>query len=268
MVRNKISYYTAAMAVAIFLCGCGKKAKQETEIKEDLKAKTMLAGIWIDADEETAIFKIKGDTVYYPDAANSPVKFQIIGDTMVMLGNNISKYPIIRRSPHIFEFKNQNNEIVKLVKSEDPNDSLQFVRHRILPINQGKTLKSDTVVVFSDKRYHSYVQVNPTTYKVYRSFYNAEGIEVENIYYDNIIHVSVFSGRDKVFSKDFTKADFASAVPENMLKQSILSDIKLISVSAKGLQYQTQLSIPDSPSSFLVELVISYSGKTSIKVLG
>ena len=52
-----------------------------------------------------------------------------------------------------------------------------------------------------------------------------------------------------------------------MLKQSILSDIKLISLSAAGIHYQTQLAIPDSPSSYLVELVISYDGKTSIKVL-
>ena len=268
MVRNKISYYIAAVAAAILLCECRGKNNQDAEAKEDLKAKAMLEGIWMDAYEETAIFKIKGDTVSYPDQTNSPVKFQIIGDTMIMLGNNISKYPIIRKSAHIFEFKNQNNEVIKLVKSEDPNDSLQFVRHRILPINQGKTIKSDTVVVFSEKRYHSYVQINPTTYKVYRSFYNAEGIEVENIYYDNIIHVSVFHGRDKVFSKDFTKADFAAAVPQNMLKQSILSDIKLTSASDDGLHYQTQLTIPDSPSSFLVELVISYSGETSIKVLG
>ena len=69
-----------------------------------------------------------------------------------------------------------------------------------------------------------------------------------------------------MFSKDFTKSDFSSAVPHNMLKQSVLSDIKLTSLSADGLHYQTQLAIPDSPSSFLVELTISYSGKISVKV--
>lgn len=256
----------AAFATMITVCGCNKADRQAAEPGENLKAKTELAGIWIDADEETAVFKIKGDTIYYPDSTSRPVEFKIIEDTMVLHGNSISKYPIVRRSAHIFEFKNQNNETVKLVKSEDPNDTLQFTRQHRVPLNQGKIIKSDTVVVFSGKKYHSYVQINPTTYKVYRSFYNAEGIEIENIYYDNIIHVSVFSGRDKVFSKDFTKSDFSSAVPHNMLKQSVLSDIKLTSLSADGLHYQTQLAIPDSPSRFLVELTISYSGKISVKV--
>ena len=258
---------SVVFAVTLFF-GCGNSNKRPEAPVEDLNAKAMLAGIWIDADEENVVFKIKGDTIYYPDSTTQPVKFRIVQDTMVLMGSTVSKYPITHKSEHLFEFKNQAGDIVKLVKSEEPNDSLYFVLHRPIVLNQGKVIKSDTVVTYSGHKYHSYVQVNPTTFKVYRSFYNAEGIEVENIYYDNIIHVSVFSGRDKVFSKDFTKADFASAVPENMLKQSILSDIKLISVSAKGLQYQTQLSIPDSPSSFLVELVISYSGKTSIKVLG
>lgn len=52
-----------------------------------------------------------------------------------------------------------------------------------------------------------------------------------------------------------------------MLRQSILSDIVLMSLKDDGFHYQTQLAIPDSPSSFLVELVVSYEGKTSLQVL-
>ncbi len=249
------------------LCGCGDSKRQAPAPEENLKAKAMLAGIWIDADEETVVFRIKGDTVYYPDSTSQPVEFKIFGDTMVLYGNNASKYPIVRQDVHIFEFRNQNNDIVKLVKSEDPNDSLQFVRHRPIVLNQGKIIKNDTVVWFSDVKYHSYVQVNPTTYKVYRSFYNAEGMEIENIYYDNIIHISIFKGAQKLFSKDFTKADFAEAVPANMLRQSVLSNIELISLQKDGFHYMTQLAIPDSPSSFIVELIITYEGKTDVHVV-
>lgn len=212
------------------------------------------------------MFKIHGDTIYYPDSTSQPVKFQIIQDTMVLLGNNASKYPIVRQEAHIFEFKNQSNDIIKLVKSENPYDSLQFVHSSPITLNQGKTIKTDTVVTYEDTKYHSYVQVNPTTYKVYRSFYNAEGMEVENIYYDNIIHVSIFSGTRKLFSKDFIKADFNKAVPANMLKQCVLSNIKLMSLSKDGFHYQTQLAIPDSPSSFIVELIISHDGKTDVRL--
>lgn len=253
--------------LAVFACGCNGHKERKAEPEENLRAKLMLSGIWVDADEETVVFRIKGDTIYYPDSTSQPVKFKIIGDTMVLLGNNSSKYPIVKQEAHLFEFKNQNNDIVKLVKSEDPNDTLQFVRHRPIVLNQGKVVKNDTVVWFDDTKYHSYVQVNPTTYKVFRSFYNTEGMEIENIYYDNIVHISIFKGAQKLFSKDFTKGDFAEAVPENMLKQSILSDIVLMSLNKDGFHYQTQLAIPDSPSSFLVELVVSYDGKTSLNVL-
>ena len=91
-------------------------------------------------------------------------------------------------------------------------------------------------------------------------------MEIENIYYDNIIHISIFKGAQKLFSKDFTKSDFAEAVPENMLRQSILSDIVLMSLKDDGFHYQTQLAIPDSPSSFIVELIISYDGKTDVRL--
>jgi hypothetical protein len=265
---RKTALYNIIACTAIILaaCGCKDTNKPADTPQEDLKAKSMLEGIWIDADEETVVFKIKGDTVYYPDSTSQPVKFQIIQDTMILLGNNASKYPIVRQEAHIFEFKNQSNDIIKLVKSENPYDSLQFVRRSPVTLNQGKTIKADTIVIYGENKYHSYVQVNPTTYKVYRSFYNAEGMEVENIYYDNIIHVSIFKGANRIFSKDFRKADFNKAVPDNMLKQCVLSNIKLTTVGKDGFHYQTQLAIPDSPSSFIVELIISYDGKTDVRL--
>ena len=51
-----------------------------------------------------------------------------------------------------------------------------------------------------------------------------------------------------------------------MLKQCVLSNIKLMRLANDGLHYQTQLAIPDSPSSFIVELIISYEGKTDIRL--
>ncbi len=255
---------SVVFAVTLFF-GCGNSNKRPEAPVEDLNAKAMLAGIWIDADEENVVFKIKGDTIYYPDSTTQPVKFRIVQDTMVLMGSTVSKYPITHKSEHLFEFKNQAGDIVKLVKSEEPNDSLYFVRHRPIVLNQGKVIKSDTVVTYSGHKYHSYVQVNPTTFKVYRSFYNAEGMEIENIYYDNIIHVSLFKGATKLFSKDFRKNDFVKAVPSSMLKQCVLSDIRLSETDADGFHYITQLAIPDSPSSFVVELVITFNGSFNIK---
>lgn len=267
MTHKDVLHIFSAIIMGVSILGCGKPSKQQEPPAEDLKAKAMLAGIWIDSDEENVVFRICGDTIYYPDSTTQPVKFKIVQDTMLLLGNTVSKYPIIHKSEHLFEFKNQDNDIVKLVRSEDPNDSLYFVRHRPVVLNQGRVIKNDTVVMFSDKKYHSYVQVNPTSYKVYRSYYNAEGMEIENIYFDNIIHVSVFKGAAKLFSKDFRKNDFAKVVPSSLLKQCVLSDIKLVDVGEDGIHYVTQLAIPDSPSSFVVELIVSYNGTFSTRRL-
>ena len=92
-------------------------------------------------------------------------------------------------------------------------------------------------------------------------------MEIENIYFDNIIHVSVFKGAAKLFSKDFRKNDFANVVPSSLLKQCVLSDIKLVDVGVDGIHYVTQLAIPDSPSSFVVELIVSYNGTFSTRRL-
>ena len=46
--------------IAIGSCGKKEKAKDDAE-KENIEAKKMLSGIWMDADEESVIFKAAGD---------------------------------------------------------------------------------------------------------------------------------------------------------------------------------------------------------------
>lgn len=267
MTKYVYLHIVVLLAFVFIIAGCRDKAERPAAPVEDAKAKAMLEGVWIDADEESVVFRIKGDTVYYPDSTSQPVAFKIIRDTMILSGGNgVSRYPIVKQGSYVFEFKNQNNDIVRLVKSDDPNDSLYFVRRPVVTLNQKKIIKRDSVVTFDDRQYHCYVQVNPTTYKVFRTYYNSEGIEIDNIYYDNIIHISIFAGADRLFSKDFRKSDFGNFVPKNMLKQCILSDIKLSGLDGKGFRYQVQLAIPDSPSSFILNMTITYDGKVNMKV--
>lgn len=265
MIRLLLNIFTIFILIQI-LFSCHDNVKREAEVGEDVEAKAMLSGIWIDEDEETVMFRVKGDTIYYPDTTSSPVKFKIIGDTMVMSGKNESKYPIIRQTRNIFEFKNQNGDIVKLVRSDNPSDSLIFVNIRPVALNQKKVIKRDTIVSHAEKKYHCYIQVNPTQYKVYRAFTNAEGMEVENVYYDNIIHVSIFNGTNRIYSRDFRKDAFESLVPGGMLGQMILSDIELLKLDEAGFHYKAQLAIPDSPGCFIVDFTISYEGRVSMHV--
>ena len=258
------------LLLACFLLGvaaCGQKSeKKQPEIKEDTAAKKLLQGIWLDGDDEDDVaFRVKGDTIYYPDSTSRPVYFYIVGDTLVMKGANTSKYPIVNQAEHIFQFKVQNGDIVKLVKTDDLSYLQQFSHEQPVTLNQNKLVKRDTVVNAGNEKLHLYVQVNPTTFKVYKSSYNDDGVEVDNVYHDNIVNVNIYQGSRKIFGRDFRKEDFKGQVPHEFLKQSILSDIVFRKVDADGVHYKVVLAMPDSSMSYQVEIIISLEGKMTIK---
>ena len=120
-----------------------------------------------------------------------------------------------------------------------------------ISINQNKLLKRDTVLLHNNERYHSYVQVNPTTYKVMKATCNDDGVQVDNVYYDNIIHLSVFKGNTKVFS---------SVLSEKILDQLVFSDLTLTCIDNKGIHYNAILAIPDSMTSYIVEVTVGFDG--------
>ena len=258
------------LLLACFLLGvaaCGQKSeKKQPEIKEDTAAKKLLQGIWLDGDDEDDVaFRVKGDTIYYPDSTSRPVYFYIVGDTLVMKGANTSKYPIVNQAAHIFQFKVQNGDIVKLVKTDDQSYLQQFSHEQPVTLNQNTLVKRDTVVNAGNEKLHLYVQVNPTTFKVYKSSYNDDGVEVDNVYHDNIVNVNIYQGSRKIFGRDFRKEDFKGQVPHELLKQSILSDIVFRKVDADGVHYKVVLAMPDSSMSYQVEIIISLEGKMTIK---
>ena len=223
----------------LLLSACGGEQKQNIpEVKEDLKAKQLLQGIWLDDDAGDVVFKIHGDTIFYPDTTSMPVAFKVLADTLVLNGAKSSKYPILKQTAHLFIFANQNGEQIKLVKSEDA----------------------------SDDKYHCYVQVNPTTFKVVKSSYNDNGVAVDNIYHDNIVHLSVFKGAAKVFSSDFKKRNFEKHVPAEILQEAILSDMLFSKIDASGVHYVAVLGIGDTRISYDVEVVVSFDGKLHMSV--
>lgn len=261
------SYHQLIMffAVCLLFFACGGKQKAE-ERSEDLNAKRMLQGIWVNDEDGSVVFRIKGDSVFYPDATSVPVIVRVYTDSIAFVGANTATYPILKQDEHLFVFKNNNDDVVKLVKSEEPADAYAFEPQPSVTFNQRKFIKSDTIAVFDQERYHSYMQINPTSYKVVKTQYNDEGVEVDNIYYDNIIHISIFKGYAKVYSKDFHKRDFARFVPERFLKQSILNDILFQKIDNEGLHYKATLGIPDSPVSYLIEMVVSFKGELHMQI--
>lgn len=265
---RKTLVFLLLLASLLGTYSCRQKGKAEVVQEEDLAAKKLLQGIWVDEDGQDVAFKAKGDTIFYPDSTSQPVYFQIVGDTLVLHGSSVAKYAIIKQTRNLFIFRNQNGDDVKCVLSSDPDDASFFskARPQALSVNQGQLIKRDTVVEFENERYHCYVQVNPTTYKVVSQSYNDDGVAVDNVYYDNIINLNVYHGAQKLFGGDFRKQQFSGKAPEQFINQGVLSDLTFLLCDGQGIHYAASLIIPGaSMSSYQVEIVVNYKGKLSFK---
>lgn len=259
-------WYIPIAIMLVVLASCKPKDTASPSAKESKEAKALLQGIWLDQATETVVFEVKGDTVFYPDSISQPSYFKIVGDTMIV-GASAAKYPVMKQTQYIFWFLNQAGDTIKLVKSNEESDTLSINHKQPEAMTISEVTKRDTVVNYDSKRYHCYVAINPTKYKVVSTTYNDDGVEVSNVYYDNIIHVSVFNGNTRIFGKNFQKKDFTRYVPENFLSQALLGDMKFDDVDAEGFHFNATLCTPNAASCYLVETVISFQGKLTMKLI-
>ena len=65
--------YVAISLVAILLAACNssKNPHSSSGQEEDLSAKELLQGIWLDDETESPLMRIEGDTIYYAFAERS-----------------------------------------------------------------------------------------------------------------------------------------------------------------------------------------------------
>lgn len=225
----------------------------------------MLQGIWVEDESGDVSMRIEGDTIFYTDSTSMPAYFRIIGDSLVM-GSGTS-YAIVKQTRNLFWFANQNGDVVKLQRSHEPIDEQAFVHDSPQIMTYTHQVKTDSVVMYNGNRYHWYIAINPTKYKVIKRSYNDDGIEVENVYYDNIMHVSVFQGANRLFSSDFRKQMFAKLIPETFLNEAILVNMEYHHTDAKGLYFNATLCIPDGASCYLVQTLVSYTGQMTMQLV-
>lgn len=245
-------------------CKPRESSPDVAEAQESAEAKAMMQGIWIESETQEVAFRAEGDTIYYPDTTSQPAYFCIIGDS-ICLGPN--RYPIVKQSEFTFWMKNQAGDLRKFIKSETEDDTIAFVNQKPEILMANEVIKKDSVVFFDGERYHWYVAVNPTKYKVVKTSYTSEGVGVENVYYDNIIHISLFKGTACLYSQDFNKKMYADNVPAEFLGQAILGNMQYDHVDSRGIHFNAMLCIPDGASCYLVETLISFNGNMKMKLL-
>ena len=159
-------------------------------IMADTVAMHRLEGIWLDDETDAVVFRIVGDSIFYPDTINLPARFAIFDDTLVVYGSTDARYPIDHIGDYTFTYQSLTGEM-KVRRSDDPEDTLFFTHREYAPILLEQRLRRDTIVFAEGERYHLYIDVSPTQRRVYKTIYTDEGMAVENAYFDNIIHISV-----------------------------------------------------------------------------
>ena len=252
------------LVLALALTACGRQGGSPSAA-ENKEAKSMLQGIWVDAESGDVSFRVQGDTIYYADSTSMPAYFRVMGDSLV-LGSGAS-YGIVKQSAHLFWFSNQNGDVIKLQKSDDPIDETEFVHDTPHILSYSHQVKTDSVVNYDGNRYHWYIAINPTKYKVVTHTFNEDGMEVENVYFDNIMHISVYQGSRQLYSSDFRKQQYAGKVPADFLEEAVLGNMEFSHIDAAGLHFNATLCIPDGASCYLVESLISYKGQMTMKLV-
>ncbi|MGN0077192.1 MAG: DUF4738 domain-containing protein [Coriobacteriales bacterium] len=262
---KNVLWMIVAMASCLSACRPAADGGRQAEaLRPDTVAVRWLQGIWMDDASEVPVLKVKGDSIYFADRVNVPLRFEVLGDTLVTYGAEPAKYPIAQLGEHHFSFYTAMGDLMSLRRLEA--DSLTFgtVVQPGGPVSE--VLRKDSVIVFQGVRYRGYVYINPTQKKVVRPAMTEEGLLVDNVYYDNVIHICVYEGKRRLFGKDIRKEMLADVVPADFLQSSVLSDMDFIGVTAEGYRYSATICTPDAPSCYFVEVDVSRSGDLSYHI--
>ncbi|WP_281645006.1 DUF4738 domain-containing protein [Bacteroides zoogleoformans] len=257
---------TILIVLVLLSASCGNRQNGRVSEKEDITAKQMLQGIWVDDETEMPLMRIEGDTIYYADSQNIPVSFKIVQDTIYIYSKEPVAYKIDKQSEYNFWFHSPMADVIKLHKSENTEDLLAFGNGDVEIISSTpEVVKKDSIIIYEGTRYRGYVYINPSKMKVFKTFYSENGLGVDNVYYDNVIHICVYQGRKMLYGRDITKNMFSELFSPEMLSQSILADMNFVGVDSAGYHYQATIGIPESSAYNLIDMIIGFDGKITIR---
>ena len=245
------------------LLSCTGKQVQSIAGNENLEMKVMLQGTWLDDNTESPMLHIKGDSIHYMTQGTASVAFRIIKDSLVTYGTEKTSYHIKKQNEYILWIQSEMGDLIRLNKADDSISTIDFKIQAEESRPAKQVIEKDRIVFYKDVRYRGYVYINPSQIKITRPTYSDDGFKIDNVYYDNVIHICVYEGKNKLFGKDIYKKEFEGVVPEEFLKWAILSDMEFIGVNENGYQYQATVCIPDEISCYLINISISMDGRIS-----
>lgn len=259
--------------IVLVLCSCvvlgscaPKQAEREVRQQSETDARVLegLQGVWLDDNTEYPLFKIAGDSIYYTGQNNVPQHFALVNDTLMVYGVQTVCYPVRKRTEYAIHFVTPQGDLVSLHKSD--MDSAYYVESVPEVEQPVEVIQKDSVILFEGERYRGYAYINPTGIKVVRPGISEEGLSVDNVFYDNIIHICVYQGTRCLYSKDIKRPMFTGLVPDDFLNNSILSDMNFVEVNAEGYVFEATLCMPDGPTCYNIHLIVSKEGELEFRV--
>ncbi len=250
----------------VFFASCRQGGSRLLHMSEDKVAKQLLQGVWVDDASDMPFFLVAGDSLLYAGQDATPMAFKIIRDSIYLLGIDTISYKIERQGENTFWIRTDTDDIVKLYRSEDAVNEYAFrSNQKTDEVNVvQKKMQKDSIIVYDGVRYRGYVFINPSKYKVIRTSLDDNGMAIERVYYDNIIHICVYEGAHELYGRDIDKKLFANYMDAEVLPVTILSDMDFIEVDAEGYHYRAILTIPESSVTYNMSLTISPQGQLQI----
>ncbi len=247
-----------ALGLGLLIAGCQNAPASQSD--EDTQAKKLLQGYWT-LDDGEAVWEVRGDSIYYPDATSLPVRFWVVNDSLYLEGSHINSYKIMKQADHLLRFCNQSGDEVKLVKGNSKQLRAQFGQPKTYAINTFNTYDADTTVNNDMGYFDSKIHAETTSDPIIKSEYNDQGVEVDNRYLDNMVRVTITNHGTITYQHDFRKAEFSEYIPSQYFAKCMLRGITFSHTSKDALYYDVSIGIPDASTTYCIELRINSNGK-------
>lgn len=256
-----LSFLLPAM---LMLSGCKNGSVPAPDAQEDTEAKRLLQGTWLNGDDESEVFQVRGDSIFYFDSSSQPAHLWVRHDSLYIEGAQTRRYRITKQAEHLLKFVNANGEEVKLTKAETDDVLKPLPTETTYAMNLSNVTDLDTMAIvpgISATRVR--VHTEPTSDRIAKSVYNDLGVEVDNMYLDYSAHVILLNGATIFYDHTFRKAEFAQFVPREFLASSILRSVDYDHADRNATYLTASIGIPDAETCYVVELRIDGKGQLS-----
>ena len=232
-------------------------------VKENMEAKALLQGIWVNAETSELSFFAIGDTLYFPDRGIEPNYFCFVDDSLEIHGADVDRYAVYRQGAHIFQFYNLYGELVKLRKSTLHSDSVYFAQMPSRVYNE-KNVHKDSTITYKGKEYSYNISIVRNKTMVLKQVYTHDGIQVDNIFPDNTVTLKLKKEGKTIFDDVINKVEYGKAIPASFLNQAVFENFTFSKIDDDGIHFMAEMAIPDAKISYNIGTNIGFDGKQEI----